>query len=278
MGWPSHRIMSIFDHAYSKHLGPDPITEPQGSLALYQLGLDAGLFTGRDGSASYGLNVEAAGLKTSGMQLPREAGAPEIVQGFELGVNEGALQAFVGENGGALGVQANVLSGSYTAATRGTDIDESWRAGLSLGAGAAVRGHWADEDGDGLPEYGLGFDIECLSGDVTSEDPLFTLLNYVSLGAIGAGQGVFDQVRSGSEDRRANWTQAAIHAPGDLTDAVAGVEGTSGTRGGVRAFEQMGAGEQVMAALLNDGMRPERRREILAETGQAAWSLFGGQF
>jgi hypothetical protein len=70
------------------------------------------------------------------------------------------------------GAQANAAEGAIEAGTKGTNSDESVRVGASEGLGAAGRVHYGDEDGDGLPEYGFGFDWEWFSADVKTEDPL----------------------------------------------------------------------------------------------------------
>lgn len=63
-----------------------------------------------------------------------------------------------------------------------------------------------------------------------------------------------------------------------LSDRVAGVQNTEGTRGGVKSFGEMSQAELTMAAMFNPGMNPERRREILAAQGLEAFRLFGGQY
>jgi hypothetical protein len=69
-------------------------------------------------------------------------------------------------------IQANLLSGAVTNQTRGTSADETKRFGLSAGVGLAGRVHHSDDDGDGIKEYGFGFDFGPLSVDYKAEKGL----------------------------------------------------------------------------------------------------------
>jgi hypothetical protein len=265
----------------SLRLGMDPIDtsneDASGSLQLFNWGMDAGAFTDPSGGASYGLNVSAGGLRFAQMERADLDRGPRFIHGAELGVNEGALQAYAGESGAALGVQANILSGAFIRGTAGTDIDEVTRVGASLGEGAALRGHWGDDDRDGNTEWGFGFDVGPLSMDFKTEDPVFSALHYLSLGTFGGADTVQNHVH-GLVPERANYTHAIGDAHASVTDRLAGVEGTSGTRGGVKTFGDMSEGELLAAAMFNPGMNADRRAEILSARGLEAFRLFGGQY
>jgi len=82
------------------------------------------------------------------------------------------VSSYAGTGGFAFGAQASVGGFNVGGGTRGTDVDEYSKIGLSEGVGAAVRGNWGDTDGDGFREYGGGIDIGPLSLDMRSEDPM----------------------------------------------------------------------------------------------------------
>jgi hypothetical protein len=87
----------------------------------------------------------------------------------------------VGESGFNFGAGTNFVSGSLTTGDLSdtSNIDETSRFGLGLGANLGLRGHWDDADGDGQTEYGFGFDAGMFSMDLKSEDPLRTLTSAV---------------------------------------------------------------------------------------------------
>lgn len=118
------------------------------------------------------------------------------------------------DDGLSAGAQANYLEGSITAGTTGTgDTDEEGRVGLSAGGGGAGRVHWGDRDGDGLPEYGVGFDAGPVSVDVKTEDPLRTYVNAVT----GAPGRVVTDLVDG------NMTKGAMKKGGELLDDASDV-------------------------------------------------------
>ena len=82
------------------------------------------------------------------------------------------VSSFGGTGGFNFGAQAGVGGVNLTTGPRGSDADESTKIGVSEGVGAAARGYWGDNDGDGMREYGFGFDVGPASFDLKTEDPL----------------------------------------------------------------------------------------------------------
>lgn len=198
--------------------------------------------------------------------------------GWERSLLDAIAEATVDEgNGASLGAQANVASAAVSTGTRGTATDEQARLGLSLGVGAAGRLHWGDADNDQRPEYGFGFDVGPVSADLKTEDPVRKMLELGSLGMFGGGPPTTD---------RANLTEGVVDAgravgsgASAISDAISGVEGTQGTRGGTSTFGQMGEAELTVAALFNDGMNPEVRRAVMQRRRDDALQfLFGGSY
>jgi hypothetical protein len=119
-----------------------------------------------DNDTRYGLKAE--GAKAKGL-YKHDSGWGSV----DVGAFSGNAEASAGSNGLTLGATGNIVEGSFTAGkfTPGNNSEESVRAGLSLGGGAAGRLHWGDTDKDGAREYGFGFDLGPVSFDYKSEDP-----------------------------------------------------------------------------------------------------------
>jgi hypothetical protein len=133
----------------------------------------------REGSGAasedrYGVTLGGRTLAGSGSLGYTGADGRGATLAGDIGGPSAGIDAWAGPGGFSLGAQANLVSGSITGGSTGTDRDELNRIGLSAGAGAAVRGSWNDSDGDGFREYGLGGDLEFLSVDLKTEDPLRT--------------------------------------------------------------------------------------------------------
>ena len=155
-----------------------------------------------------------------------------------LGVN---ADAWVGEDGLALGAGATLLGAAGGLEHDPTTADGAWRAGLSEGPSVGVRGHWGDTDGDGRREYGFGFDVGMFSLDLSDEDPLGTMASLIPApvrrgwsrrrpdrgiptpiggrredDTLGPHGGRFDRVdlgRDGGAHRRPRGVRGALRAP-----------------------------------------------------------------
>jgi len=116
-------------------------------------------------------------------------GDPTLVVGADVGFGTVNAEANINpDTGFALGAQANAIEASLSGGRKdpNSNIDEWARFGMSLGGGAALRGHWGDEDKDGKRSYGFGADFGPFSFDVKSEDPVRTGMR------LGGGSGVAD--------------------------------------------------------------------------------------
>jgi hypothetical protein len=92
--------------------------------------------------------------------------------GVDGGVFDADAEASFGNDGMTVGAGANIMHGAVTMG--GFNREDSWadsqlRLGASLGVGYGGRAHWADSDGDGVREIGLGVDFGPFSGDFKTE-------------------------------------------------------------------------------------------------------------
>jgi hypothetical protein len=134
-----------------------------------------------------GFKRERDFARSSGGLLP-----DNVVFKGDAAVGTASAEASVNDDSIAVGAQANAAEASLTVGTSGTkradgsdsDLDQTFRFGLSQGDGYAGRIHFGDADKDGNPEIGVGADFGVVSFDVKSEDPLRT-----GLGLMQAGQG-----------------------------------------------------------------------------------------
>src|SRR5262249_18893051 len=105
------------------------------------------------GKQTYGARADASTASASGqMDVPGGKVGGEVA-----GPSAGA-GASANDSTAQIGAGASAATVAVNAARTGTDHDESARFGVSPGAGAAVRLHYGDSDGDGRPEYGFGVD------------------------------------------------------------------------------------------------------------------------
>ena len=138
-------------------------------------------------AAVTGVKREVDFNKASGGLLP-----DNIVAKGDAAAGTASAEASANDDSISVGAQANVGEGSLTLGTSGTknedgsdsDLDQSFRFGLSAGGGLAGRVHFGDADKDGNPEIGVGADFAFVSFDVKSEDPVRT-----GLGLMTAAQG-----------------------------------------------------------------------------------------
>jgi hypothetical protein len=86
------------------------------------------------------------------------------------------------EDGLIVGAQAVLVEGAITTGTNDAagNTDETTRIKAGLSVGVEFRGHWDDVDGDGHREYGVGAKVGPVSLDVTSEDPLNTVIEHAN--------------------------------------------------------------------------------------------------
>ena len=203
--------------------------------------------------------------------VEREDGSTyEEYGGFEFDLLHGKANAHIDEgDGAALGLGFNLASIGLTTGSRGSDADTQSRLAVSAGPSADARLHWGDEDKDGHNEYGFGFDAGWASFDYKTEDPIRSYLKAASMGSWDGGE---------HDPERSNMTQGVVDGHDSLTDSIAGVEDTQGSRGGAKTFGSMGPVESTMHALFNEGMNDEARAKVLDERVEAATSLFGGMF
>jgi hypothetical protein len=130
-------------------------------------------------STRYGFreNVALAKAALNENYVGELVGDPTLVVGADIGFGTANAEANINpDTGFALGAQANAIEASLSGGYRDpkSDIDEWGRFGMSLGGGAALRGHWGDEEKDGTRSYGFGADLGPFSFDIKSEDPLRT--------------------------------------------------------------------------------------------------------
>lgn len=133
------------------------------------------------GNAGIGGWRDAEGRPTYGAEVGGAVGRFQYAPGNRalggLGVEGavGSVQAGVSANPStlSLGAQANAFEVGATMPFRTGRDDQSVRGAFSVGAGAAGRLHYGDDDGDGVPEMGFGADLGIgpigLGFDVRSE-------------------------------------------------------------------------------------------------------------
>ena len=104
--------------------------------------------------------------------------------GAEMGVFDASAEASIGEDGATLGAGASVIDAALHLGNNSAqrNNDQTLRIGGGFGVGAAGRLHWGDSDKDGHREYGFGADIGPVSFDYTTEDPLMSVANGLTLG------------------------------------------------------------------------------------------------
>jgi hypothetical protein len=152
---------------------------------------------------------------------------PRIQAGLEVdAVNANAEASLNPDTGFSLGAQATLGGVALSGGIQDKDSNRDFwgRFGVSEGVGAALRGHWADADGDGYREFGFGADIGPISFDVKSEDPLKDIgLGMIpgigQLGQLYDGNMTYDAIDGISN--AASWAaDTASDAWGDITGAA----------------------------------------------------------
>ena len=175
----------------------------------------------------------------------------------------GSVDCWAGDDGFGLGAQANLGEAAIELKQKDakrTD-DEYVKIGVSEGEGIGVRGHWGDEDHDGHREYGFGFDVGPLSVDMTTEDPLKTLIKA----AVPGSQMGLDWL---TNDGKQNLTEMAEDA---VTDAAKSaydtvVEGVDEAR---KMIEDSGIDPSVLINSVDAGANDDTK-EAVADTVDAA--------
>ena len=137
----------------------------------------------RQKAAVTGVKREVDFNKASGGLLP-----DNIVARGDAAAGTASAEASINDDSISVGAQANVGEGSLTLGTSGTkradgsdsDLDQTFRFGVSEGGGLAGRIHFGDADHDGNPEIGVGADVGFVSFDVKTEDPLRTGIAFAN--------------------------------------------------------------------------------------------------
>ena len=118
-----------------------------------------------------------AGLDGEGMYIGGDAQFFRATTGDEglINADASALRAYgefsSTEEGLSVGTGVSLIEGAVTTGCTDPSYqhDLQTRFGLSLGLGMGGRLHYADQDGDDIPEIGMGFDIGPVSLDMRSE-------------------------------------------------------------------------------------------------------------
>lgn len=256
--------------------------DEEGRSAKTGVEIGAGSWIDENGNVVHGFDAGGQVLKSQRRVYEGEHTYVDI----EASGPDASIGATYNEGTGtiAIGGQANAGSGAVIMGTKDTQTDESVRLGASEGAGAQLRLHGGDADKDGHTDYGIGVDYGFGSIDMKTEDPVRKALQIASLGFWDGGIDDTDRTNMSENvmatGRSAVKTTVDTMEPvtGGVTDAIAGVEHTQGTRGGAKSFGEMEGAELTMNALFNEGMNPERRMEVLGDQAKAIGQLFGGQF
>ena len=108
-----------------------------------------------------------------------EAGGDGPV-GMERSLLHSKTGAHLDNDGASFGSTFAAYQEAYSlnSANPNSDGDEHLRVGGSAGLGLELRTHWSDEDGDGRPEVGGGFDLGPVTLDYKTEDPVGAYFRY----------------------------------------------------------------------------------------------------
>lgn len=119
-----------------------------------------GQWTDESGSRAMGATADAAvaraEIPANGVMGPLGVDAEMLTANATLMANDQTA---------SIGLGATVAGGGVTLA----NDDRSLRVGCGFGAGLGGRAHYGDGDGDGNPEYGVGFDVGPCTVDVKDE-------------------------------------------------------------------------------------------------------------
>jgi hypothetical protein len=138
----------------------DGATPGGGSGSLFTAQGGAGRWIDPQGRVNYGANADVAALRLG------LGGGPVSAEGGMFTAQAGAT---INRSTAAIGAQANLIEGALTGAGRLWGDDHMIRGGASYGAGLAGRVHYGDDDSDGIPELGFGFDLGPATFDIKSE-------------------------------------------------------------------------------------------------------------
>lgn len=176
---------------------------------------DAGAWATPGGGTSYGIRGGVTGA-TLGIDLAHMAGVDDagIVARVDAAGGSANIEGSMGTESTTLGAGANLGEIAVTLGTQDSATDETIRVGVGEGVGASGRLHYEDADRDGHREYGVGVDVEFLSVDVRSEDPVRSALELVTTGEFS---GVFG--------REENLTDRTIAAAEPVVEAIGQIPG-----------------------------------------------------
>ncbi|MCA9676113.1 MAG: hypothetical protein KC464_13825 [Myxococcales bacterium] len=247
--------MSVFDWWGSGGIERDSdgdVTGAQGGVGVLH-GAE-GSFDGRSGwiNGRVGFGEQSDGTDYYGAQAAAQTGAlsfnPAVSgeSGFWGGVAgpRAGFDAYATDSTAGLGYVQNTVSGSVGYRQVGeSDHDRGMCVGFGTGplnpaipGGMGVRAHYGDADDDGRREYGFGASLPLgevgIPGtgslDYVTETPLLDSVALMVLGAPVAGAAAAGVA-----------TGAKLDDAYDLSDRLAGVEGTSGTRGAPKFPSEM---------------------------------------
>ena len=137
----------------------------------------ASVYAGKDGYKATATGAQ----NTTTFNFDNKHGPDYVTVDTKAG--SATAEATANEDTTAIGATAVAAEISTTVGTQDprSNKDTSARFGVAKGGGAAGRVHHSDEDGDGYREYGFGFDVEFVTVDVKSEDPMRVFLPGTNL-------------------------------------------------------------------------------------------------
>lgn len=247
--------MSLFDWGWNgavEHDADGDLTGARGGVGVLH-GSD-GAFDGRagwvngrfgfgeqsDGSSYYGAQAAA---QTGNLQFNPAAAGESGFWGGVAGPRVG-FDAYATDSMASLGYVQNTVSGSVGYRQVGESAqDRGMCVGFGTGplvggipGGMGARAHYGDADKDGRREYGLGVSVPLAevgipgtaSIDYVTETPVVDALALATLGLPLGGAAIAGMAIGTKLDEKY-----------DLSDRIAGVEGTSGTRGAPKFLSDM---------------------------------------
>lgn len=165
------------------------------------------------------------------------------------------------------GFNADDVAGGWI---RGTVGDKSTGYKVGTGVSEALGGGWLGNTAGVLSGIGAGMIAMPFDQMATINRGVWNEVEAIGDG-IANGEGTV-----GKPLHDAGSAVATGHDA--LTDTLAGVEDTQGTRGAPSTFGSMGETELTINAIFNPGMNDQARRAVLDRREDAIVNLFGGMF
>jgi hypothetical protein len=221
---------------------PDQISKTlsdYGVTTQTSVNVGAGRFQDSEGKTQRGLSLNASSAKASREPLKGNAPTDSTLQKLLRAPISGDISGpdaagGFSDDGSTLSatLQANAASASLTAGDAPNpegNVEHTRRIGLSKGEGFAGRLHHGDADGDGLREWGAGFDFGPVSADIKTEDPLGMLLKsmaplqYAAMTRSGhPGEELLSMAAGGTRTLPNGRTLTEISGINELADDVLG--------------------------------------------------------